>query len=70
MWPLLFNFGIAHWAMVDEFVSVNGLYIGYLLPNAHPGFGFAAGHNTFVFSSGMIRKLAKSAPKENVDRLR
>ena len=44
MWPPLFDFGIAHWAMVDEFVSVNGLYIGYLLPNAHPGFASRTQH--------------------------
>jgi hypothetical protein len=70
MWPLLFNFGIAHWAMVDEFVSVNGLYIGYLLPNAHPGFASRTQHVCFLFWHDTQTRQCKSAPKENVDRLR
>jgi len=48
MWPPIFNFGIAHWAMVDEFVNVLGRYIGYL-PNAHPGFASRTQHSCFLF---------------------
>jgi hypothetical protein len=48
MWPLLFNFGIAHWAMVDEFVNVLARNIGYLA-NAHPGFASRTQHGCFLF---------------------
>jgi hypothetical protein len=64
----MFNFGIAHWAMVNEFVDVLGRYIAICRMVIRV---LQAGHNKVVFSSGMIRKLAGAnpAPRENVYRL-
>jgi hypothetical protein len=45
----MFNFGIAHWAMVNEFVDVLGRYICYRRMVIRV---LQAGHNKVVFSSG------------------
>jgi hypothetical protein len=58
MWPLLFNFGIAHRAMVDELVNVLGRHIGYLA-NAHSGFASRAQHSCFLFWHDTQTKLDK-----------
>ena len=56
MWPPMFNFGIAHWAMVNEFVDVLGRRICYRRMVIRV---LQAGHNKVVFSSaGLFRKLA------------
>jgi hypothetical protein len=60
MWPALFNFGIAHRAMVDEFVNVLGRHIGYLA-NAHSGFASRAKHGCFLFWHD-THKLASANP--------
>jgi hypothetical protein len=45
---LLFDFDIAHRALIDQFVKVFGYRV-------------EAGHNTVVFSSGMIRELVTAS---------
>jgi hypothetical protein len=59
MWTLLFDFDIAHRAIVGEIATVLGRRMGYL-PNLTLIRVLQAGHNTVVFSSGMIHKLASA----------
>jgi hypothetical protein len=48
MWHLLFDFDIAHHAMVDDFVGVFDHRVGYL-PDAYPAFASRTQHSRLFF---------------------
>jgi hypothetical protein len=68
MWHLLFDFDIAHRAMVDEFVSVFGHCMGYQ-PDAHPAFASRTQHSRFFFWHDTQTRQCNPAVKANVDQL-